>query len=237
MTGHRKSYRKKNHDYSSPGLYFITLLVKDRNPIFGKIFFDRVELSDYGKIARSCLLSLEESFSFIKLDEYIIMPDHIHLIIEIRDMSSKTDIRYPVEHHHSMDIDDKVERRYRKDLINQVLTIASDSSVVDVPTTMSDSIGSDVLTSSLGTTNDMPTDKHDSTDKSWILMTKPEMHLGKVIRHYKAKTSFLIHKEGLKQFQWVSRYYDHIIRTDKSLYYIRKYIQENPIRHQERKAA
>jgi putative transposase len=84
MTGHRKSYRKANHDYSSPGFYFITLLVKDRNPVFGKLFLDRVELSEYGKIARSCLQSLEESFSFIKLDEFIIMPDHIHAIIQIR---------------------------------------------------------------------------------------------------------------------------------------------------------
>ncbi|MBK8397648.1 MAG: transposase [Leptospiraceae bacterium] len=204
MTGHRKSYRKANHDYASPGFYFITLLVKDRNPVFGKLFFDRVELSDYGKIARSCLLSLEESFSFIKLDEYIIMPDHIHAIIQIQEPHSS-------------------RRHHRKDLINQVLTMMSDPSVVDVPT-----IGN--------VTTPIQSDKN-TTDKSWILMLRPEMHLGKIIRHYKAKTSFLIHKEGLKQFQWVSRYYDHIIRTEKSLHYIRKYIQENPIRHQERKAA
>jgi len=134
------------------------------------------------------------------------MPDHIHAIIQI------------LEPHSRM-------RHHRKDLINQVLTM------------MSDSIDSDIPTSSLVTTNDMPTDKHDTPDKSWILMTKPEMHLGKIIRHYKAKTSFLIHKERLKNFGWVSRYYDHIIRTEKSLYFIRKYIKENPIRHNYEKAA
>ncbi len=199
MGGHRKNNRLLDYHYSSDGYYFITVIVKDRYPIFGNLFFENVQLSVFGKIALKCLFSLEQAFPFIKLDEFIIMPDHIHLILEMRYQSKDNDLNRDRSCMDTSRMDTSPKDTSRKDLINQVLT--------------------------------------DTDRKSWILMQKKEMHLGKIIRHFKAKTSFLIHKEGLKEFEWVSRYYDKVIKDEKSLYFIRKYIQENSRRHFLKKVA
>jgi len=47
----RRSIRLKDYDYSSEGLYFITLCIADRKNIFGKIINGGVELNAFGKIA------------------------------------------------------------------------------------------------------------------------------------------------------------------------------------------
>jgi len=49
----RKSIRLKNWDYGSEGAYFITLLVKNRNHLFGEIKNDKVNLSIFGEIAEN----------------------------------------------------------------------------------------------------------------------------------------------------------------------------------------
>jgi putative transposase len=51
--------------------------------------------------------------------------------------------------------------------------------------------------------------------------------LSYIIRHYKGRVSFEIHKIN-PNFSWHPRFYDHIIRTEKSLNAIREYIQNNP---------
>jgi putative transposase len=79
----RKSYRLKGWDYSRPGYYFITICVKDFEPIFGRIESGRGFLSDLGKIADEEFLKSFEIRKELRCIEYIIMPDHIHMIIEI----------------------------------------------------------------------------------------------------------------------------------------------------------
>lgn len=54
-------------------------------------------------------------------------------------------------------------------------------------------------------------------------------HLGEIIRWFKGRSSFEIHKIN-KTFQWQSRYYDHVIRNEKTLYDIREYIRYNPLK-------
>jgi hypothetical protein len=68
-------------------------------------------------------------------------------------------------------------------------------------------------------------------------MCKPETHLGRIVRHFKARTSFMIRRAGFPDFAWVTRYYDHIIRDNISFYYIIRYIKENPERHFLKKVA
>jgi len=79
----RQSYRLKGYDYSSSGNYFVTVMVMDRECLFGKIRNGDVELSEIGKIADQCWQEIPEHFPNVKLDEYIIMPNHVHGIIEI----------------------------------------------------------------------------------------------------------------------------------------------------------
>ncbi|UCH64506.1 MAG: transposase [Ignavibacterium sp.] len=53
--------------------------------------------------------------------------------------------------------------------------------------------------------------------------------LGKIIRSFKAKAAKLIREEGFKDFKWHRNYYDHIVRDDKDLLIVRKYIKNNPL--------
>lgn len=79
----RKSIRLKNYDYTSSGYYFITLVTKNRNQIFGKIEKGKVILNNYGKLLESELLKSEKMRNEISIDYYFIMPNHIHFIVII----------------------------------------------------------------------------------------------------------------------------------------------------------
>ncbi|HEX2974645.1 MAG TPA: transposase [Bacteroidales bacterium] len=75
------SPRLDNHDYSGNFTYYITICTKAKIPYFGRIVSDNVCFSSIGIIADNFWKSIPEHFSFVKLDEYIIMPDHIHGIL------------------------------------------------------------------------------------------------------------------------------------------------------------
>jgi REP element-mobilizing transposase RayT len=109
---HRKSIRLKGYDYSKAGLYYITICTDDRKCLFGKIVPVGVQnieplqsindseiiqgvqnfeplrqemiLNDSGRIANSCWLQIPEHFPDAFLHEYVVMPNHIHGIIELR---------------------------------------------------------------------------------------------------------------------------------------------------------
>ena len=80
----RKSIRLKNYDYSSNGYYFVTICVQNREKLFGEIVGATLcgRPNNPDKIITKWLLELENKFNDIKIDEYIIMPNHIHFIIK-----------------------------------------------------------------------------------------------------------------------------------------------------------
>jgi len=79
-----KSSRLQNWDYSTPGIYFITICTLNKNNFFGKIINNQIELSKMGNIVKSELLKTFEIRKNIRLHQYIIMPNHVHLLIEIK---------------------------------------------------------------------------------------------------------------------------------------------------------
>lgn len=70
-------------DYSAPGKYFLTHCVADRECIFGEIINKEIVLSEFGIIVRDEILKLPEYHPRVILDEWIVMPNHIHLIVEL----------------------------------------------------------------------------------------------------------------------------------------------------------
>ena len=88
------SKRLKGFDYSSPGKYFITICIKNKITYFGKIENEEMILSELGEIAEKFWLEIPDHFPSIELDEFIIMPDHMHGIIIIR--QSKIQLRNPI---------------------------------------------------------------------------------------------------------------------------------------------
>lgn len=80
---HRKSIRLKGFDYSRPGYYFVTFATHDLKPIFGEIINGELRLNSIGMIAWQEWVRMAHLRKGIVLDEFIIMPNHIHAIIKI----------------------------------------------------------------------------------------------------------------------------------------------------------
>ncbi len=80
---HRRSIRLKGYDYSQAGFYFVTIVTQNREYLFGEILDDEIILNDAGKNANECWLEIPNHFPNTRLHEHIIMPNHVHGIIEI----------------------------------------------------------------------------------------------------------------------------------------------------------
>jgi len=70
-------------NYETTAAYFITICTADRQPYFGEIIADKMQLSPAGKIAENLWHEIINHAQNIKLGEFIIMPNHIHGIITI----------------------------------------------------------------------------------------------------------------------------------------------------------
>ena len=81
----QKQYRLPGYDYAQPGEYFITICTKDRNHFLGEVQKGSLLLSDAGKIAQIHLLEISDRFDNVELDEWVIMPNHVHMILIIVD--------------------------------------------------------------------------------------------------------------------------------------------------------
>ncbi len=79
----RQSNRLNGYDYANAGLYFITLNTENRKRLFGEIKNGIMQLNEAGLIAQKCWLEIPEHFPHTALHDFVIMPDHIHGIIEI----------------------------------------------------------------------------------------------------------------------------------------------------------
>jgi REP element-mobilizing transposase RayT len=159
---YRKSLRLKEYDYSLPGEYYVTICTHERECILGEIFDGEMKLNARGIIADKCWREITKHFENVKLDDYLIMPNHVHGIIIITESC--------------------------RDLINQIPT------------------------------------------KDFSLMKNPKITLGKIIRHYKARTAKCIYDSGIANFKWQRGYYDRIIRNGKELNNIRDYINSNVLK-------
>jgi len=158
MIKSRKPNRLKVHNYSLFGYYFITISTKEMQKLFGIVKEGSMILNKNGILVYQNLIKIPMINKDIEIDEYVVMPNHVHTII-----------------------------------INNGVVDAKFATTVD-------------------------------TDRS-------KMTLSKVIQQFKRACTIDI-KEITSQIDklWQRSFYDRIIRNEKELYNIRKYIRENPIR-------
>lgn len=78
---YRKPLRLRNYDYSSEGMYFVTVCAKDKICLFGEIEGGEIKLNDAGQMIESVWKGLSNRFPSIDLDQFAVMPNHIHGII------------------------------------------------------------------------------------------------------------------------------------------------------------
>jgi REP element-mobilizing transposase RayT len=86
-----KSVRLPYYDYASPGMYSVTLCVRQRECIFGKIENGVMILNEIGALVKQEWLRSAEVRRELTLDEFIIMPNHLHGIVFINEMEGKID--------------------------------------------------------------------------------------------------------------------------------------------------
>ena len=88
----RKSTRLRDYDYSQKGAYFLTICVKDRQGLLGSVvgrgILDAplVELSKFGETLEESIEFVNNEKSRIDIHKYVIMPNHIHMIVVVRDL-------------------------------------------------------------------------------------------------------------------------------------------------------
>ncbi len=164
-----ESTRLKHWDYAEDGCYFITICAKDREFYFGDIIGGKMKLSSIGKIANQYWRVISKHFSFVNLDEFIVMPNHIHGIIIIDKTASVGASAVSVETRHGASLPPR-RRKFG------------------------------------------PMQKNS---------------LSSIINHYKGAVKKWCNKNNM-DFLWQERFYDHIVRDEKSLNRIRQYIIDNP---------
>ena len=87
----RKSPRLKDYDYSHPGAYFVTICTKDKQCILGEIVGEGLcplpknTLTPIGKEIEKSVQFLIENYKGGSIPKYVIMPNHIHLIVVLED--------------------------------------------------------------------------------------------------------------------------------------------------------
>ena len=81
VSPHRKQLRLRGYDYAFPGVYFVTICSAGKRPVFASTSGESIVLSLAGEIVRSEWIALPERFARLVLDEFVIMPNHLHGVL------------------------------------------------------------------------------------------------------------------------------------------------------------
>ena len=82
---HRRSIRLRGYDYRQAGAYFVTFVCQNRSCLYGHIAETEMQLNAAGQIIESRWTEITNHFPNVSLDEFIVMPNHLHGIILISD--------------------------------------------------------------------------------------------------------------------------------------------------------
>ena len=85
----RRSIRLQGYDYSKEGVYFVTLCTRLQTALFGEIVDGEMRLSELGKIVEEEWQHIATVRLNVKLDQYVVMPNHLHGLVFIEDIEHK----------------------------------------------------------------------------------------------------------------------------------------------------
>ena len=81
----RRSIRLRGYDYAQPGAYFVTVCTHQWANIFGDIINGEMILNPLGRVVQDEWLRTAQIRLYVQLDEYVVMPNHLHGIVMITD--------------------------------------------------------------------------------------------------------------------------------------------------------
>jgi REP element-mobilizing transposase RayT len=211
---HRRSIRLQGYDYSQTGLYFITICIHNRQCLFGRIENNEMQLSEFGCIAHKQWSTLNERFPHIQLDEFQIMPNHMHGIVHI--VGATLAVARNNQDAVARNNQDAVARNNQDAVArNNQDAVADDGRGNDK------GAGASPAPTAAKTIGDIV-----GAYKSLVANECLTIHKQKFVG-----SDFIPAMEKI----WQRNYYEHIIRNETSYHRIRKYIIDNPARWQDDK--
>ena len=87
---HRRSIRLRDYSYSQAGAYFITIVTQGRLCLFGDVVDGDMRLNDAGEMVRRVWHEMPDRFPSVEMDEFVVMPNHVHGVLFIRQSSTST---------------------------------------------------------------------------------------------------------------------------------------------------
>ncbi|MBS9389314.1 MAG: transposase [Dolichospermum sp. WA123] len=214
---HRRSIRLKVYDYTQQGAYFVTICTHQRNCLFGEIVDGEIKLNTNGEIARGSWLSIPRYFKNVELDEFVIMPNHLHGIIII-DSSEVVGEALANQDFSQLFSEVAGEALANQDFSQSFSEVAGEA-LANQDFSQQQNLSSQCFA---------PTVYTGETIK--INGTKPQS-LAAITQNYKSVSTRQINRMNKAKGNviWQRNYYEHIIRNEEALNNIREYIVNNPI--------
>jgi REP element-mobilizing transposase RayT len=221
---HRRSVRLKDYDYSLPGAYFVTLVTRSRDCIFGAIQGEGIALSRAGQIVE-LVWKLIPNYFLVRLDEWIVMPNHFHGIIVIdgpdfgKGEAGGKELHLP-QSAPLPSASPQQPNRAGTDRGGGVGKGEADGNELHLPQSAL------LSPASPQRPNDMASNRPAGTVPG---------SLGAIIHTFKSMTTYKINalQKTPGGMIWQRNYYEHIIRSEEEWERIRLYIQVNPLRWEE----
>jgi REP element-mobilizing transposase RayT len=203
MYRRRNSLRLKGFDYRQSGIYFITVCVNQRLCLFGDVNSGMLRLNPAGKMIVKVFSGLQNYYHGVFSDTYIVMPDHFHGIIIIKN-------------------DVGAVRCGRPDQ-SRNLRIFSGRLIVKNPQNRN-GINDKLIKESQQKRSEISADSKTQLSLGEIVGRFKSYTTTQYISGVKNKKWRPFYEK-----LWQRGYHDHIIRNKKELYAIRKYISNNPL--------
>ena len=201
----RKTPRAKWHDYNGAE-YFVTICTKNREHYFGEIHDGQMQLTVVGEWLKMQIENTETiRGGDVSIPLYVIMPNHVHLIVYIRDSICRDALNASV-----------------RNTLNASVRKALNASVRN---TLNVSV-KNALNASV---NNQTNNNEDARIASLQRFGPQSKNLGSIIRGIKSSVTKFARQNGIP-FMWQSRYHDHIIRNQDEKNKIGIYIEQNPLR-------
>jgi putative transposase len=213
---HRRSIRFKDYDYSQAGLYFITICCQNRACLFGEITNGEMILNDAGKIANQYWLDIPNHFPDAILHKHIIMPNHIHGIVEL--VGAKN-----FSPDNTMPQNKTPEKTNNNN--NGVDDINGAKNFSPENTTPDNTIPQNEIPEK--TNNNNGVDDINGA-KNFSPLRSPSKTIGSVVRGFKIGVTKWMRQNTDIYNVWQRNYWEHIIKNEKSYQTISEYIINNP---------
>jgi putative transposase len=214
----RRSIRLKNHDYSRPGYYFITICcAKSQQHLFGNVVNGQMVLNEAGKFTRQCWSAIPDHFPRVTLDAFVVMPNHVHGILKLRTISTDAN------HQLSDDMDNDVQCDPGKGRNTNTTGNVVFVGVQNIEPLQGNGEPLQNRPESLQKQPDS-TMRHVNQYQHIIPQS-----VGSIIRGFKIGVTKWFRERSPNISIWQRSFFDHIIRDEKSLYFIRRYIRNNPL--------